>query len=83
MLRREQHRRPVVRAEEPHAFFSDFGEFEQRHHLEAAGDVSYGARVDKERGITHPPLSAPVSKLFGDRVAYVELASTCEDVMWP
>lgn len=84
----EQHGRAIVRAEEADAFFGDFGELEQRHHLKAVARVSYVACVDEERGITHPPLSAPVSMLLLFRgVQYlVETsmwASTCENVMRP
>lgn len=69
MFGRKKHGRAIVRAKESYAFFGDFGELKQRHHLEAAGSVSYGACIDEERGITDPPLSASVSMSFGYRLA--------------
>lgn len=85
MLRREQHGRAIVRAQEPYAFFGDFGELEQRHHLEAAVGVSYGARIDDEGGITDPPLSTTVSMSPCGIIPPLGFiwASTCEYVMWP
>ncbi|KAF1363965.1 hypothetical protein EJ07DRAFT_172884 [Lizonia empirigonia] len=39
-----------MRAQEADAFFSDFGELEQQHYLEAGGGVSYGARYGVRYG---------------------------------
>jgi hypothetical protein len=57
----EQHGAAVVGAQKANAFLGHFGEFEQRHHLEAGRGVSGRAVVDYEGGITDPPLSALVS----------------------
>jgi hypothetical protein len=63
VLRRQQHGRPIVGAQEAHPFLGHFGELEQRHHLEAGLGVSGRAMVEGEQGVTHPPLSAHVSLL--------------------
>lgn len=86
MFGREEHGRAIVRAEEAYAFFGDLGELEQRHHLEAAVGVSYGACIYEERGITHPPLSATVSTLFEETIHLLWIsvwASTCENIVRP
>jgi hypothetical protein len=46
VLRGKQHGRAVVGAEEPDTLFGDFGELQERDHLEAGGGISNGAGVD-------------------------------------
>jgi len=78
----EQHGRPIVGAQETDTFFGDFGEFEERYHLETGVGVSYGAFVPQVGGLTHPPLSAAVSTSVFPSL-YAVAWCTCEDIVWP
>jgi hypothetical protein len=46
VFRGKKHGRTVVRTEEPDALFCDFGELQQRDHLEAGGGISNGSGID-------------------------------------
>lgn len=54
------HRSAVVRAEKAHALFGDFGQLQERDHLEAGVPCQLRSSGQGVRSATNPPLSVRI-----------------------